>query len=105
MAPPVPDPPVDELDPHRSAAVTLGPEITVFAGMTLPPGQVTATPVLHGPTAVAVGVLCALTKLATPVESKAAIINVRFRMPGLAASCVDMGIRRLLPGKIQTSQN
>jgi hypothetical protein len=55
--------------PHNCAGVTSGPEITVFAGMTLPPGHVTDTPVLHGPTAVAVGVGCASPGLAAVTMS------------------------------------
>jgi hypothetical protein len=84
MAPPVEEE-VEDPDPHRSAAVTLGPEIAVFAGMVLPLGQVTATPVLHGPTPTAVGVSCALTKLATAAETTVAIISVRFLTFHLAA--------------------
>ena len=76
----------EDPDPHRSAAVTFGPEIAVCAGIVLPSGQVTATPVLHGPTAVAVGVLCASTKLVTAAKITVAIISERFLMFPLAAS-------------------
>ena len=65
LAPDEEDEDDDDPVPHNCAGVTSGPEITVFAGMTLPPGQVTATPVLHGPTAVAVGVGCACPVSAT----------------------------------------
>jgi hypothetical protein len=77
----------DEADPvpQSCSAVTLGPEIAVFAGITLPPGQVTATPVLHGPTPTDVGVgICAWTKLATAAEKAVAIITVRLRKLHLA---------------------
>jgi hypothetical protein len=59
MAPPVElDALPDEFVPHNSSAVTLGPEIAVCAGMVLPSGQVTDTPVLQGPTATDRGVSC-----------------------------------------------
>jgi hypothetical protein len=82
MAPPVEVVEDEDPDPHNSDAVTLGPEIAVCAGIVLPSGQVTDTPVLHGPTAVAVGVLCALTKVTVAAETTAAMkmISVRFLM-------------------------
>src|SRR6202140_5844958 len=82
MAPPVEVAEEEDPDPHSCAAVSLGPESAVFAGMVRPSGQVTATPDLHGPTAVAVGVLCALTKVTAAAEITAAMkmISVRFLM-------------------------
>jgi hypothetical protein len=82
---PLEDVVVEDPDPHSSAAVTFGPEIAVCAGMVLPSAQVTATPVLHGPTATAVGVDCASTKLTAAAEMNVAIISVRLFMFYLAA--------------------
>ena len=108
---PLEDVVVEEPDPHSSAAETLGPEIAVCAGMVLPSGQVTATPVLHGPTATPVGVGCASTKLTAAAEMTAAMISVRLFMFYFAACWVGRGQRdrrhevRFSPVKRGISQN
>jgi tetratricopeptide (TPR) repeat protein len=71
---------VEDPVPHSCSGVRFGLEIGVFAGMILPPPQLTSLPVLHGPTAtpVGVGIFCALAEAAR--EITAAIISVRFLM-------------------------